>query len=107
MIARWILLSLSSLTYFTKAARDNATITEKSPSEAKVAFNRNGADSCSCGKSKYVRRNEQRIIGGMEAEPHMFPWIVRIEGGCASMECSPSFYLKSLESFQSLCAAAV
>ena len=54
MIAEWILLSLSALTYFTNA-RDNATTTQKPSSITKIAFNRNGADSCSCGKSKYEK----------------------------------------------------
>ena len=41
---------------------------------------------CSCGVSHHddiLSGGGERIIGGSEATPHMFPWIVRLEGGCA------------------------
>jgi len=47
-----------------------------------------GEKQCSCGISKKVTRN--RIIGGREAVPHEFPWIVRITGGCAGGVCGGS-----------------
>lgn len=47
--------------------------------------------SCKCGVSKYhdqiVGRRQhagERIIGGYESPPNAFPWMVRLEKGCAS-----------------------
>jgi len=46
-------------------------------------------DKCTCGVSK--RKTEAggitRISGGNEADPHEFPWMVRITGGCAGKVC--------------------
>jgi len=41
--------------------------------------------TCSCGKAPKTRAN--RIIGGLEAIPNEFPWMVRIVGGCAMASC--------------------
>ena len=50
-------------------------------------------ESCQCGRSsngKQVDRvvnrmnRGERVIGGEEATIHLFPWIVRLGGGCAS-----------------------
>jgi len=40
--------------------------------------------TCSCGKAPKTGAN--RVIGGTEARPHEFPWMVRIVGGCAMGE---------------------
>merc|ERR1712142_471107 len=41
--------------------------------------------TCSCGKAPKTGAN--RVIGGTEARPHEFPWMVRIVGGCAMDSC--------------------
>ena len=40
---------------------------------------------CTCGK--IIKRKKFRISGGEETKPNEFPWIVRIVGGCAGMNC--------------------
>ena len=36
-------------------------------------------DNCTCGKQPHFK---EEIVGGMEAVPHEFPWLVRIVGRC-------------------------
>ena len=47
--------------------------------------------NCKCGVSKYAeeiigrrQHHGERIIGGYESPPNAFPWMVRLEKGCAS-----------------------
>lgn len=66
--------------------------------------------SCKCGVSKYhdqiVGRRQhagERIIGGYESPPNAFPWMVRLEKGCASniwlmMKCNWNKTSLSVES---------
>ena len=43
--------------------------------------------TCSCGKAPMTAANRViGVIGGLEAIPHEFPWLVRIVGGCARGE---------------------
>ena len=55
-----------------------------------------------CGITKFLpsRLRNVEISGGVEAEPHEFPWMVRLHGGCAENGCagsliSPSFVLSA------------
>ena len=55
-----------------------------------------------CGTSKHVKEIlkmgnlRERVIGGIEAPPHAFPWIVRLRGGCAGLFHCKSNILKSM-----------
>ena len=40
---------------------------------------------CECGKTEKVNYGDY-IIGGEEAKPHQFPWVVGITGGCAKSQ---------------------
>jgi len=64
---------------------------------------------CSCGKAPLKEQN--RIIGGREATPHEFPWMVKITGGCAKGSCggaliSPRLVLSSFHCAVPSCAIA-
>ena len=61
--------------------------------------------SCECGRSsqeKQVNRivnrmnKGERVIGGKEATAHLFPWIVRLGGGCAGGLCGGSLITRRL-----------
>lgn len=45
-----------------------------------------GTDNCTCGVSKKKTGGQDYISGGIEVDPpHVFPWVVRITGGCAGI----------------------
>ena len=97
MIAECLILSL----YFINET--SAAIPDKKQFSGVVRLG-----DCSCGVSHHddiLSGGGERIIGGSEATPHMFPWIVRLEGGCAGdvqilhlMICAPGFR-KEMDNF--------
>jgi len=52
-------------------------------------FDSRPGPNCQCGRANLGGSDyADYIIGGHESRPHAFPWMVRIEGGCAIKRCA-------------------
>merc|ERR1711942_77561 len=75
-------ITTTSITTTTSTTATTSNIKTEKPKE--VTCYDTSQDVCACGQ---VRCNTNEISGGLEANPHQYPWIVRLVGGCVGGLC--------------------
>jgi len=65
----------------SRGAQDGKAATGEMDREHGMDYSDNGGQKCECGKIEQAKYGDY-IIGGEEAKPHQFPWVVGITGGC-------------------------